>query len=71
MLFMPTINSVGLLFYPVPGVFYLNRRAYDHLVGSWTIHVFVSEGRQCILVCFSNISFSRKEGNNLKEIMTF
>lgn len=69
MLFMPTINSVGLSFYPVPGVLYLSCRVCDHLVGRWTVHVLVSEGGQCMLVCFSNISFSRKEGNNLKENM--
>lgn len=71
LLFMPTINSAGLSLYPVPGGFYLNCHVCGCLVGRWAICVFVSEGRQCMSVCSSNISFSRKEGDNLKEIMTF
>lgn len=68
---MPTINSVGLTLYPVPGGFYLNCWVCGCLLGRWATHVFVCEGRQCKSVCSLNISFSGKEGDTLKEIMTF
>lgn len=68
---MPTTNSVELSLCSVPGVFYLNCQVCGCLVGRWTIRVFVSEGKQCMSVRSSNISFPGKEGDNLKETMTF
>lgn len=68
---MPTISSVGFSLYPVPGGFYLDSVVCGCLVGRWAIHVFESEGRQHMSVCSLNISFFGKEGDNLKEIMTF
>lgn len=67
----PTTNSVELSLCPVPGVFYLNCQVCGCLVGRWTIRVFVSEGKQCMSVRSLNISFPGKEGDNLKETMTF
>lgn len=68
---MPTIISAVLLLYPALGVIFLNCQVCGCLYGRWVIYVFVSEGRQCVFVCCLNISFSRKEADNLKEIVTF
>lgn len=51
--------------------FFLNCQAWGCLKGRCVIRVFVSEGRQRVFVHSLNIFFSRKENDNLKEIMTF
>lgn len=52
-------------------LFFLNCQVRGCLEGRCVIRVFVSKGRQWVFVHSLNIFFSRKENDNLKEIMTF
>lgn len=63
------LSSTRCYFFKLPSMWLLVGQVGNLCVCVWG--QAESEGRQCVFVCCLNISFPRKEADNLKEIVTF